>query len=54
MRATKNNTNSRIGGCLLHQANSLSESAPSSFENGKLTWEASILPLSYTRLGYIL
>ena len=35
--------------CLLRQVHSVSNSDSSSFEDGQLTWEASTLPLSYTR-----
>jgi hypothetical protein len=48
MRA-ENNTDSGTGGCLLSGVNSLSGSEPPSFEEGEPAWEASTLPLSYTR-----
>ena len=35
--------------CLLRQVNSVSSSGSPSFEGGQLAWEASTLPLSYTR-----
>jgi hypothetical protein len=45
-RVTKPNA----GECLLRQANSVSNSGLSSFEGRQLAWEASTLPLSYTRI----
>jgi hypothetical protein len=35
--------------CLLRQGNSVSNSSSPSFEGRQLAWEASTLPLSYTR-----
>ena len=53
MRATNDHAKSKTGGCLLRQANFVSESEPCSFEKGELAWEASTLPLSYTRRNRI-
>jgi hypothetical protein len=39
--------------CLLRQVNSVSGSDSPSFERGELAWEASTLPLSYTRQNRI-
>ena len=39
--------------CLLRQFHSVSNSDSSSFEDGQLAWEASTLPLSYTRQNHI-
>jgi len=39
--------------CLLRQVNSVSNSGPPSFEDRQLAWEASTLPLSYTRSNRI-
>ena len=36
--------------CLLRHADLVAESKRASFEEGELAWEASTLPLSYTRL----
>jgi len=36
--------------CLLRQVNSVSKKKSPSFEGTDLAWEASTLPLSYTRL----
>ncbi len=35
--------------CLLREANILSKPGSSSFKEGQIAWEASTLPLSYTR-----
>ena len=40
--------------CLLGGANSVSKQEIISFEGGNLAWEASTLPLSYTRSSQIL
>ncbi len=45
-------TNKPIGECLLGGANSISKQETASFEGGNLAWEASILPLSYTRQNH--
>ena len=38
--------------CLLREANILSKPGSSSFKEGQITWEASTLPLSYTRQNH--
>jgi hypothetical protein len=45
--------NKPIGECLLGGANSVSKQETASFEGGNLAWEASTLPLSYTRPNHI-
>ena len=47
MRGTKSINST--GECLLRGTNFLPGSDPSSFEQSELAWEASTLPLSYTR-----
>jgi len=49
MSATKSSADSKTEECLLRGADFLSGSDRSSFEDSKLAWEASTLPLSYTR-----
>jgi len=56
----KNETQHRIGSpelvtkkeCLLRQIRSVSNSVSPSFEGTHIAWEASTLPLSYTRQNY--
>ncbi len=39
--------------CLLRHANFVSKQEPASYDSRDLAWEASTLPLSYTRPNYI-
>ena len=51
-RNVKNGQNPKTAECLLRHPNFVAKSEGSSFESGVLDWEASTLPLSYTRQNH--
>jgi len=52
-RNVKGGQNPKTGGCLLRHPNFVAKSEGSSFESAVPDWEASTLPLSYTRKNRI-
>jgi hypothetical protein len=50
VRINKDQPNRHEGECLLRHADSVAKSRSPSFDEGQIAWEASTLPLSYTRL----